>query len=79
MYGGITQGSIFPRLFTVGHALALAHTPSNQGRIGQMPWTAALLSRSRLLEWAGGPYFGSARGYAPSSTSTIRGIVTACL
>ena len=40
-----------------------------------MPWAATLLARSQLLEGAGGPYFGSARGYASSLTLAIKHIV----
>ena len=69
MYGGITPICSLPAFyFPVGQALA--HTPPNQGRVGA--WAATLLARSQLLEGAGGPYFGSARGYASSLTSAIK-------
>jgi hypothetical protein len=37
-----------------------------------VPWAATLLARSQLLEGAGGPYFGSARGDVSLLASAIK-------
>ena len=62
-YGGITSVCSLPAFyFIVGRALAQAHTPLNQGRVGAMGMGRHALglfsaSASRMLEGAGGPYF----------------------
>ena len=72
MYGGITPVWSLPIFyFTAGHALA--HTPPHQGR--WVPWAATVLARSQLLDGAGGPYFGSARGYDHSLPAPIKHII----
>ena len=44
-----------------------------------VPWAAALLACSRLLEGAGGPYFGSARSYVSLLTLATKHIINVSL
>ena len=69
-YGGIAPLCALPAFyFTVSDTPT--HTP-HQTKAGWVPWAATLLARSQLLEGAGGPYFGSARGYASSLIPAIK-------